>query len=154
MRALILDRPGALLRHRLRSSAFRLPPPALAASTLGQLIFGLGIVLNLQANVGLGPWPALSYGTMLHLPISYGQCRVNLDGLVLVDDDQLMDAQAVLFREMKLAVEPAAAAATAALVGPLREKLEGRKVGVLVCGSNIDLDTFETHVRQADGQAG
>jgi uncharacterized protein len=83
MRALILDRPGALLRRRLRSSAFRLPPPALAASTLGPLIFGLGIVLNLQANVGLGPWPALSYGTTLHLPISYGQANI-LIGVVMV----------------------------------------------------------------------
>jgi threonine dehydratase len=60
---------------------------------------------------------------------------------------------ALLFREMKLAVEPASAAATAALVGPLRERLAGRKVGVLLCGSNIDLDTFERHVRQADVQA-
>jgi threonine dehydratase len=86
------------------------------------------------------------------LPYSFGLCRDNVDDLVLVDDDQIRSAMALLFREMKLAVEPAAAAATAALVGPLRERLAGRKVGVLVCGSNIDLDSFETHVRQADGQ--
>ena len=66
----------------------------------------------------------------------------------LSDDDQLRAAMALLFREMKLAVEPAAAAATAALVGPLRERLAGKKVGVLVCGSNIDFDTFERHMRQ------
>jgi threonine dehydratase len=84
------------------------------------------------------------------LPYSYGLCRQNVDDLVLVDDDQIRAAMALLFREMKLAVEPAAAAATAALVGPLKDRLAGKKVGVLVCGSNIDFDSFERHIRQAD----
>ncbi len=43
---------------------------------------------------------------------------------------------------MKLAVEPAGAAATAALCGPLRQQLRGKRVGVIVCGANIDLATF------------
>jgi threonine dehydratase len=87
------------------------------------------------------------------LPYSFGLCRANVDEIVLVDDDQIRAAMALLFREMKLAVEPAAAAATAALVGPLRDTLAGKKVGVLVCGSNIDFDTFERHMKQADGAA-
>jgi threonine dehydratase len=87
------------------------------------------------------------------LPYSYGLCRANIDDLVLVDDDAIRAAMALLFREMKLAVEPAAAAATAALVGPLKERLAGKKVGVLVCGSNIDFDTFEKHIREAPAAA-
>jgi threonine dehydratase len=83
------------------------------------------------------------------LPYSFGLCRANVDDIVLVDDDQIRSAMALLFREMKLAVEPAAAAATAALVGPLRDRLAGKKVGVLVCGSNIDFDSFERHISQA-----
>ena len=84
------------------------------------------------------------------LPYSFGLCRANVDDIVLVDDDQIRSAMALLFRDMKLAVEPAAAAATAALVGPLRDRLAGKKVGVLVCGSNIDFATFEKHIRQAE----
>jgi len=84
------------------------------------------------------------------LPFSFGLCRANVDDIVLVDDDQIRSAMALLFRDMKLAVEPAAAAATAALVGPLRDRLAGKKVGVLVCGSNIDFATFEKHIRQAE----
>jgi threonine dehydratase len=76
------------------------------------------------------------------LPYSYGLCRDNVDRLVMIDDDQMVDAMGVLFREMKLAVEPAAAAATAALFGPLRDELAGKRVGVIVCGANIDLATF------------
>jgi threonine dehydratase len=87
------------------------------------------------------------------LPYSYGLCRQNVDDLVLVDDDQIRSAMALLFREMKLAVEPAAAAATAALVGPLKDRLAGKRVGVLLCGSNIDFDSFERHIRQAEAQA-
>jgi threonine dehydratase len=76
------------------------------------------------------------------LPYSYGLCRRFVDEIVLIDDDAMRRAMALLFREMKLAVEPAGAAATAALTGPLRERLAGKRVGVIVCGSNIDAAGF------------
>jgi threonine dehydratase len=50
---------------------------------------------------------------------------------------------------MKLAVEPAGAAGTAALLGPLQERLRGRRVGLIVSGTNIDAATFATHVTAA-----
>lgn len=87
-----------------------------------------------------------SLGPPYSLPYSFALCRENVDRLVLVDDDQIVDAMAVLFREMKLAVEPAGAAATAALFGPLKDELAGKRVGVIVCGANIDLDTFARQV--------
>lgn len=59
-----------------------------------------------------------SLGPPYSLPYSYQLCRENVDRIVLVDDDQLMDAMAVLFREMKLAVEPAGAATTAPCSAP------------------------------------
>ena len=74
----------------------------------------------------------------------------HLDEIVLVGDDDLRRAQALAFREMKLALEPAGAAATAALAGPLRHRLEGQRVGVLVCGTNTDVETFAAHVAEAD----
>jgi threonine dehydratase len=80
------------------------------------------------------------------LPYSFDLCRRNVDQLVMVDDDQIRAAMGLLFREMKLAVEPAGATATAALLGPLRERLQGKRVGVIVCGTNIDLATFVKHV--------
>ncbi len=95
-----------------------------------------------------------SLGPPYSLPYSYGLCRDNVDRIVLVDDDQLMDAMAVLFREMKLAVEPAAAAATAALFGPLRDELAGKRVGLIVCGANIDLDGFARQVARGNEIAG
>lgn len=83
-----------------------------------------------------------SLGAPYALPYSFELCRRFVDELVLVDDDQLREGMRLLFRDAKLAVEPAGAAATAALLGPLRERLAGARVGVIVCGSNIDEGSF------------
>ncbi|RYZ09286.1 MAG: threonine/serine dehydratase [Comamonadaceae bacterium] len=77
---------------------------------------------------------------------SYTLCRHNIDALVTVSDDQIRGAMRALFEELKLAPEPACAAATAALLGPLRERLEGKRVGVLLCGTNTDLPTLARHL--------
>ncbi|HEX3379037.1 MAG TPA: threonine/serine dehydratase, partial [Paraburkholderia sp.] len=58
-------------------------------------------------------------------------------------------AMLILFDQMKLAVEPACAAATAALLGPLREQLQGQRVGVLLCGTNTDPVSFAAHLERA-----
>lgn len=83
-----------------------------------------------------------SLGAPMALPYSFDLCRRYVDELVLIDDGQMRQAMRLLFSAMKLAVEPAGAAATAALCGPLRQRLAGRRVGVIVCGSNIDAATF------------
>ncbi len=77
---------------------------------------------------------------------SYALCRRHVDELTLVDDDMIRGAMALLFEEVKLAVEPAGAAATAALLGPLRERLAGKRVGVIVCGANLDPRAWADHV--------
>ncbi len=80
------------------------------------------------------------------LPYSLDLCRRGLTDLVLVSDDAMREALALLFRSMKLAVEPAGAAATAALLGPLRDRLRGRKVGLIVCGTNISPERYAEHL--------
>jgi threonine dehydratase len=91
-----------------------------------------------------------SLGAPYAMPVSFGLCQRYLDGLVLVDDAALRESMRYLLQHAKLAVEPAGAAATAALLGPLRERLAGRKVGLIVCGSNIDAASFSRLVA-ADG---
>ena len=83
----------------------------------------------------------------LTLPYSFSMCREHLDELVMVDDDDLRRAMVLIFQDLKFAVEPACAAAVAALTGSLREALSGRRVGLVFCGSNIDPDTFAGHLR-------
>lgn len=78
---------------------------------------------------------------------SFELCRDNIDQLVRVDDDMLCNAMNTLFRTMKIAVEPACAAATAALLGPLKDSLAGRRVLLIFCGSNIDWSGFSQYAK-------
>ena len=87
------------------------------------------------------------------LPFSFAACRRYVDEIVTVTDDEIRGAMLVLFEDLKLALEPAGAAATAALLGPLRQRLAGRKVGVVICGSIIDIDSFAGHVRPASQES-
>ena len=79
-------------------------------------------------------------------PYTYSVCRRFVDEIVLVSDGQIKEAMRYLFHGMKLAVEPAGAATTAGFLGPLKEKIRGKKVGIIVCGTNIDIEDFHNIV--------
>ncbi|MDE0048147.1 MAG: threonine/serine dehydratase [Rhodospirillales bacterium] len=83
-----------------------------------------------------------SLGAPFALPYSFGLCRRYVDELVRIDDEAMRRAMGLLFAETKLAVEPAGAAATAALLGPLAARLRGKRTAVIVCGTNIDAQKF------------
>ena len=87
-----------------------------------------------------------SLGAPFALPYSFELCRQNVDRLVEVDDHALRKTMGFLFQRLKFAVEPACAASTAALLGPLRKDLAGKRVVLVFCGSNIDWATFSEQV--------
>lgn len=89
-----------------------------------------------------------SLGPPMALPYSYGICRENIDRIITVGDDEIRSAMRLLFDDLKLAVEPAAAIGTAALVGPLRDELGAKRVGIIICGTNIDP---QTHAKLLQG---
>ena len=82
-------------------------------------------------------------------PYSFAMNREFVDEIVLVDDDQIRDGMRLLFRSAKLVTEPAGAAAFAALMHPLRERLDGKTVAVIVCGANIDAESFGRFIAPA-----
>jgi len=83
-----------------------------------------------------------SLGAPFAMPYSFELTRKNVDRLAMIDDQQIRKTMGFLFQSMSIAVEPACAATTAALLGPLRTSLRGKKVVLLMCGSNIDWATF------------
>ena len=87
-----------------------------------------------------------SLGAPYAMPYSFELCRSNVDRLVEVDDLELRKSMGFLFQRMRFAVEPACAASTATLMGPLRDALAGKRVVLLFCGSNIDWNTFAEQV--------
>lgn len=86
-----------------------------------------------------------SLGPPMTTTYCYEINRALLDHIVCVTDDDICLAMAIIASELRLAVEPASAAALAALLvhaekfAPL---LEGRRVGVVMCGSNIDATSY------------
>jgi threonine dehydratase len=83
-----------------------------------------------------------SLGAPYALPISYALCRASLEEIVRIEDAEMVEAMRFLAAHARLAVEPAGAAATAALLGPLKARLAGRRVGLVVCGSNISAEAY------------
>ncbi len=88
-----------------------------------------------------------SLGAPYALPYSYSLCKASVKEIVLVTDQAIQRAMGSLYRELRIAVEPACAASTAALLGPLADRLRGRRVVLILCGSNID---WATYARQAE----
>ena len=75
-------------------------------------------------------------------PYTFGVCRRFVDEVVTVSDRDLTAAMRRVLQDLKLAVEPACAASTAAVWGPLGDRLRGKRVALVLCGSNIDLASF------------
>ncbi len=83
-----------------------------------------------------------SLSAPMHLPLSFSVVKEHVDQFVQVSDDDMRNEMRFIFTELKLAVEPACAAAMAALKGPLQKSLAGKRVGVIACGTNIDMQTY------------
>ncbi len=63
---------------------------------------------------------------------------------VLVSDDAIRAAQRALWLECNIAAEPGGATALAALISGAYQPAANERVGVLVCGGNVGLDTLHT----------
>jgi threonine dehydratase len=82
------------------------------------------------------------------LPFGHAVCSAYIDDMVTVTDDEICAGMVHFQQEAKLAVEPAAGASMAALTGPLRARLRGKKVGIVVCGANIDALTYSQQLER------
>nr|WP_040638342.1 threonine/serine dehydratase [Microvirga lotononidis] len=69
----------------------------------------------------------------------YSICRDTVDHVALVTDAAIRDAQRLLWRDYRIASEPGGAAALAALVSGAYKPRSGERVGVLLCGANVEL---------------
>ena len=57
---------------------------------------------------------------------------------LLVSDEQILEAQRVLWQQLRLVAEPGGATAFAALLSGVYKPYPGERVGVVMCGSNAD----------------
>lgn len=87
-----------------------------------------------------------SLGVPTILPYSFSLCYRFVDEIVTVSDNAMCKAMNNYFYHLKLAVEPAGAASLAALLGPLSEKLQNKKIALIVSGSNIDATRYCNYI--------
>ena len=73
----------------------------------------------------------------------YSVCREAVDHVALVQDAAIREAQALLWRGWRIATEPGGAAALAALLSGAYRPKAGERVGVLLCGANVDLASLK-----------
>ena len=63
-------------------------------------------------------------------------------------DEEMKISMKFMFEHYKLALEPACVAGIAALAGSLKGRLLNQKTLVILCGSNIDFDTWHNLVEK------
>jgi threonine dehydratase len=71
--------------------------------------------------------------------VPFAVAREAVDRVVLVADEAIVSAQRLAWDRLRMAIEPGGAAALAALLGRGYLPRAGERVGVLMCGANVDL---------------
>ena len=74
--------------------------------------------------------------------LTFPVLKEHVDEIVLVTDEELVDAMAFCFDRLKLVSEPSGACGVAALLAGRVAGVEGRRVGVIVSGGNVGSARF------------
>ncbi len=64
-----------------------------------------------------------------------------VNDVITVSDDQIIEAMRLIWERMKIIIEPSCAVPLAVVLNN-RELFKGKKVGIILSGGNVDLDTF------------
>ncbi len=55
-------------------------------ASLGLVLFGFGVYLTIQANIGLSPWDVFSMGVSNHFPVTFGTASVIISLIIILVD--------------------------------------------------------------------
>ncbi|MER3330259.1 MAG: pyridoxal-phosphate dependent enzyme, partial [Candidatus Kapaibacterium sp.] len=73
--------------------------------------------------------------------LNYGYIKQYVDDVLLVDDTEILSAMRLIYERMKIVVEPSSATVLAAVV-KYNELFANKKIGLILSGGNIDLQSF------------
>jgi threonine dehydratase len=94
---------------------------------------------GVPVDVDVGGVAADSLGARRIGEISWATTQQHVQTALLLDDEAIRHAQQWLWRELRLAVEPAAALGLAALQSGAYVPHANERVGLVLCGANVDL---------------
>ncbi|MHB1217884.1 MAG: threonine/serine dehydratase [Alphaproteobacteria bacterium] len=89
-------------------------------------------------NVAVGGVAADSLGAKRVGRLMFSVAQKHVERVVLVADDAIRAAQRALWETLRIAAEPGGATALAALLSGAYKPKTDERVGVLVCGGNVD----------------
>jgi threonine dehydratase len=64
--------------------------------------------------------------------------KENVERIILVEEDEIIEAMRLVWERMKIIIEPSSAVAVAALLRE-KESFENKKVGIIISGGNVDV---------------
>ena len=73
--------------------------------------------------------------------LNFGYIKQYVDDIFLVNDEQIIGAMKLIYERMKIVVEPSSATVLAAVLANL-ELFESKKVGLILSGGNVDMNTY------------
>lgn len=88
-----------------------------------------------------------SLGAPETLDYSLNIVRQHVDEVITVTDAELAAMMLRMRESLSLMVEPACAASLAGALGPLRQRLAGKRVGLLACGSTISPERWASNTQ-------
>ncbi|CAB1101655.1 unnamed protein product [Ectocarpus sp. CCAP 1310/34] len=96
---------------------------------------------GLRTSLGTKAWPVV---------------RDSVDEIVTVSEDDIRVWMRIMYERMKLVIEPSAAVGVAALMSPQVQAMpsEMRKVGVVLCGGNVDVTLLQDLLSVAGPSSG
>ena len=69
--------------------------------------------------------------------------RDHVDGIVRVEDPEILEAMRMIWQHMKQVVEPSGSVALAAVLSKaFRSQHQGKRIGIIFSGGNVALDFF------------
>ena len=74
-------------------------------------------------------------------PITFDILRTHLDGILLADEDDIIAAMRLIWERLKIVVEPSSAVGLAVVLRE-RERFAGQRVGIVLSGGNVDLQSL------------
>ena len=90
-----------------------------------------------------------SLGAPRAMADSMALARAHVDEMITIPDSLMAETMLLMRGTLNLVAEPACTASLGAALGPLRARCEGKRVGVLACGSNIGQERFENYTAGA-----
>lgn len=113
-------------------------PKVVAVEPEGSRALHAALAAGGPVNVPVQSVAADSLGASNVGPLVYEVTRAAVDHVALVTDEAIVAAQRQLWRDYRIAAEPGGAAALAALMSGAYRPASGERIGILLCGANVD----------------